>query len=383
MIPEKLDFFRPGHPDFDQTHRPVEAARHAPAEIYTSAELYQLEKEQIWMRDWLAVGREEEIPNAGDYTALRILDEPVLLVRGKQGEINAFANICQHRGVEICTGTGNKKALNCPFHGWTYDLSGKLIGAPLMRESENFDFDSCRLPTIRCERWKGWIFINFDKEAGPLSRHVAVLEQDFGYLRQEDCALAVKTVCEVDCNWKIVVENFIDFYHVNVVHTTTNGRDFTKEAYKFSPRPRGGYVAEYNSGPSTFSKKPVFGRMPWMEDKPESYSVAGLLAPNFTLFGRVDDVHPYVTWPLSLTRTRVIVYTLLPRIYFDQPDFAEKVEAYREFQQRVLSEDAEMLRSLQNGLASRNFAPGRMASLERGVQHVLNGYLDRMFVDKH
>ncbi len=383
MIPEKLDFFRPGHPDFDQTHRPVEAARHAPAEIYTSPELFRLEKEQIFMRDWLAVGREEEIPNAGDYTALRILDEPVLLVRDKQGRINAFANICLHRGVEICTGTGNKRALNCPFHGWTYDLSGKLIGAPLMRESENFDFDTCRLPAIRCELWKGWIFITFDKDAPPLAKHVATLEQDFGYLRQEDCRLAVKTVCEVDCNWKIVVENFIDFYHVNVVHTTTNGRDFTKEAYKFSPRPRGGYVAEYNSGPSTFSKKPVFGRMPWMEDKPESYSVSGLLAPNFTLFGRVDDVHPYVTWPLSLTKSRVIVYTLLPRIYFDQPGFAEKVEAYREFQQRVLSEDAEMLRSLQNGLGSRNFVPGRMANLERGVQHVLNGYLDRIFADRH
>src|SRR5688572_16502568 len=77
MIPQELHFFRPGHEDFDQTHRPVEAARHAPAEIYTSPELYQLEKEQIWMRDWLAVGREEEIPSKGDYTALRILDEPV------------------------------------------------------------------------------------------------------------------------------------------------------------------------------------------------------------------------------------------------------------------------------------------------------------------
>jgi phenylpropionate dioxygenase-like ring-hydroxylating dioxygenase large terminal subunit len=381
MGASKFDFMRPGMPAFDQTHKPVESARHAPGEIYTSPELYQLEKERIFMRDWLAVAREEEIPNAGDYTALRILDEPVLLVRDKQGEINAFSNLCLHRGVEVCTGTGNKKALNCPFHGWTYDLSGKLIGAPLMKESENFDFADHRLPSIRCERWKGWVFITFDKDAPPLSSHVAVLEQDFGYLRQEDLRLAVKTVCEVDCNWKIVVENFIDFYHVNVVHTTTNGRDFTKEAYKFQPRPRGGYKAEYNSGPATLSKKPVFGRMPWMEDKPESFSVTGLLAPNFTLFGRVDTVHPYITWPLGLKKTRVIVYTLLPKEYFGQPDFEARVEAYREYQQRVLSEDAAMLNSLQNGLASRNFHPGRMANLEKGVLQVLNGYLDRMFAE--
>ena len=86
------------------------------------------------------------------------------------------------------------------------------------------------------------------------------------------------------------IENFIDFYHVNVVHTTTNGRDFTKEAYRYEPRPNGGYKAEYNSGPSTFSKKPVFGKMPWMQDYPESHSVTALLPPNFTFFGRVDDV---------------------------------------------------------------------------------------------
>ncbi len=376
----------PGRPEsdgtFDKTRRPVESARHAPGRIYTDPALYALEKERIFMRDWLCVAREEEIPDAGDYSALRILDEPVMLVRGKDGGIRAFANVCLHRGVEIVTGTGNKKALNCPFHGWTYDLMGRLIGAPHMKESADFDAGSCHLPAIRCELWKGWVFINFDQAAGPLSEHVAPLDRDFGYLRQEDCRLAVKTVCEVDCNWKIVVENFIDFYHVNVVHTTTNGRDFTKDAFKFEPRPNGGYAAEYNSGPSTFSKKPVFGRMPWMEDKPESFSVTGLLAPNFTLFGRVDDVHPYITWPLGLSKTRVIVYTLLPKLYFDRPDFERKVEAYREFQVRVLSEDKAMLDSLQNGIRSRNFTPGRMATIEKGVHQVLNGYLDRMFAER-
>src|SRR3954465_4547261 len=98
------DSMRPGMPGFDQTHKPVEAARHAPAEIYTSPELFKLEKEKIFMRDWLAVAGGEETPTAGGHAALRILGEPVLLVRDKHGGINAFANICLHRGVEICTG---------------------------------------------------------------------------------------------------------------------------------------------------------------------------------------------------------------------------------------------------------------------------------------
>ena len=365
---------------FEQTRLATEEALHAPGFIYTSPELYQLEKERIFMRDWLCLGREEEIPNKGDYIATRVLDEPLLLIRGENGEINAMSNLCAHRGVEVATGSGNKRAFTCPFHGWTYDLQGKLVGAPHMREATGFNAAACRLPPIRVARWKGWIFINFDDQAPPFATFVQQFEKDFGYLPQEQCRLGVKTVSlEVNCNWKLIVENLIDFYHLNVVHRGTNGRSFTKEAFKFDPRPNGSYVVFYNSGPSTPSQEPVFGKAPWMEDRPNDFSTAGLLPPNFTFFARVDTIHPYVTWPLGLDKSQVTVYTLLPEIYFDAPDFAERVEAYRTFQKQVLNEDSAMLASLQNGLASKRFAPGRMATLERGAHHVLKAYLDRMF----
>jgi phenylpropionate dioxygenase-like ring-hydroxylating dioxygenase large terminal subunit len=119
--------------------------------------------------------------------------------------------------------------------------------------------------------------------------------------------------------------------------------------------------------------------MPWLEDKPENFSVTGLLAPNFTFFARIDTVHPYITMPLGLNKTRVTVYSLLPKIYFNEPDFEERVKAYQEYQARVMSEDRAMLDSMQNGLGSARFAPGRMAPIEHGVQQVLTGYLDRMF----
>lgn len=375
---ETSSSLRPDMSAFEQSRAPLSRASHAPGFIYTSRDVYEQEKERIFMREWLCVGREEEIENPGDYIALRVLDEPVLIVRDRKGEINAFSNICLHRGVEIAVGTGNKPALTCPFHGWSYDLQGRLIGAPNMKGAEGFVASQKRLPPIRLARWKRWLFINFSDDAPPFEEYVAPFEQDFDYLQQENCRLAVKTVSEVDCNWKLVVENLIDLYHVNVVHTTTNGRTFTKDALKFVPRPRGGYVAEYNSGPSTFSRKPVFGKAPWLQDRPEDFSTAGLLAPNFTFFARVDTVHPYVTWPLGVDRCRIIVYTLVPEVYRDEPDFAQRVEAYREFQKQVVKEDSEMLRSTQNGLASRRFTPGRMADLESGVHHVLNGYLDRM-----
>jgi len=361
-----------------QAKLPLNRARHVPGSIYTSAELFEKEKREIFLKDWLCVGRTEEIENKGDYMTMRIVNEPVLLVRGENGIINAFSNVCLHRGVEVARGAGNRRAFTCPFHGWTYNLEGRLKSAPLMSEAENFDPTECHLKRIRTDVWQGWIFLTFDADARPLSEHVAPLARDFGYLRQEECRLAIKSVNEVDCNWKLVVENLIDFYHVNVVHRSTNGRTFTKDAFKFTPREGGGYVAEYNSGPSTPSGKPVFGKMPWIEDKGDAFATAGLLAPNLTYFGRIDDIHPYVTWPLSHNRTRVIVYTLLPKIYFDAPDFSQKVKAYQEFQNRVIAEDKPMLESMQANMSSGYYEPGRMASIEQGVHHVLNAYLDRM-----
>lgn len=374
----KIGSFQISEPEFKGMQVPVTRARHAPGMIYTSPEIYALDKEKIFMKDWLCVGRAEEIENTGDYMAMRILGEPVLLVRGQDGEVRCLANVCAHRGVEVAFGTGNKRVLNCPFHGWTYGLDGRLVGAPHMKEAENFDTKNCRLPPIHCHIWKGWIFINFEKEPVPFAAYINTFEDDFGYIPQEKYRLAVKTIGEVECNWKLLVENLIDFYHVNVVHVTTNGRAFTKDAFEFSPRDGGGYAAFYNSGPSTPSGKPIFGRAPWFEDKPDDFSTTGLLPPNFTFFARVDTVHPYATWPLSPTRSQLIVYTLLPERFFDEPDFDERVEGYRENQKQVLNEDRQMLESVQNGLASRNFTPGRMSEIEKGVNHIIKNYLDRI-----
>ncbi|MBO6947340.1 MAG: aromatic ring-hydroxylating dioxygenase subunit alpha [Rhodospirillales bacterium] len=364
--------------ELEKIQAPVAQAQHAPGFIYTSPEVFELDKSEIFMKDWLCVGREEEVENPGDFMAIRILDEPVVLVRGRDGNVRAFANICAHRGVEVAFGTGNVNVLSCPFHGWTYGLDGKLVGAPHMKGAEVFETKKCGLPPIRLETWRGWLFINFDDDAIPLEEFVAPLEKDFGYIPQEEYKLAVKTVGEVECNWKLLVENLIDFYHVNVVHKTTNGRAFTMDSFEFEPRAGGGYLAFYNSGPSTPTGEPIFGRAPWMEDKANDFSTTGLLGPNFTFFARTDTVHPYITWPISPTRSRLMVYTLVPKMFFDQPEFEERAEGYRDTQKRVLEEDRQMLESVQNGLASRNFKPGRMSPVEKGVNHIISNYMDRL-----
>jgi Rieske 2Fe-2S family protein len=247
-----------------------------------------------------------------------------------------------------------------------------------MQDAEFFDKANCRLPALRVDTWHGWVFINFDESATPLSEYVDIFEEDFAYLQQDNCRLAITTVNDVECNWKLAVENVIDMYHLNIVHKSTNGREFTLEGYEFSPRDRGGYMATFNSGPSTLTGKPVFGRMPWLADKPDNFSTTGRLRPNFVLFARIDDVHASVMWPLSPTRTRIIVYTLLPKIYFSEPEFAERVKAYQDYQNKVISEDSAVLQMMQQGITSSRYAPGRMALVETGVHHVSNDNLTRL-----
>jgi choline monooxygenase len=361
------------------TSVPVDRARHSPSEIYTSPEIYELEREQIFMKDWICCGRVEALEKPGDYVSLDLMGEPFVITRSQDGELCAFSNTCLHRAVAVAPpGAGNRRAFACPFHGWSYDLKGQLIGAPRMDQAECFDKRECRLPQLRVDEWQGWVFVCFDRGAPPLAEHVATLERDFAFMRQQHCRLAVTTVNEIDCNWKLVVENLIDLYHVNVVHKTTNGRQFTADAFAFQPREKGGYYATFNSGPSTLTGQPVFGRMPWLGELPDHFAATGRLRPNFTFFARVDTVHALCIWPLSPTRTRATVYTVLPKVFFDSPDFDSRALAYREYQDKVISEDREVLQMMQRGISSRLYQPGRMAHIEEGVHHIEADYLERL-----
>ena len=362
-----------------RTMNPLDEARHLPGEIYTSAEVLALEKERLFMKDWLCMARVEEIEKPGDYMALRVLDEPVLIARAEDGEINAFANVCRHRGVEVATGQGNVKEFSCPYHGWLYDLKGHLRGVPFMKNVKDFDFDNCRLRRLGTATWAGFVFVNFDPAAEPFEDFVADFDDAFGMLKMEECRLADKLVADLDCNWKLVVENFMDIYHVQTIHMDTFGGAIKLEDFNFSIKERGFFSAFYDAAPMVIGQKTLFGKMPWMEPYPESFACTGILAPNLQMFARCDDVQPFVIWPLAPDKTRVIVYTLMPERNFADPEFDRKLKDYVDFMVQVVGEDEGMVRSLQNGVGSRSFEPGPMSYLESSIHHLIKHNLERTF----
>ena len=365
--------------EVQKTLSPLDEARHLPGEIYTSPEVLALEKERMFMKDWLCMARLEEIENPGDYITFRVLDEPVLIARAEDGEINAFANVCRHRGVEVATGQGNVKEFSCPYHGWLYDLKGHLQGVPFMKNVKDYDFQNCRLKTLRTAVWAGFIFISFDPDVEDFEDYVKDFDNAFGMLKMEECRLADKLVADLDCNWKLVVENFMDIYHVQTIHTDTFGGAIKLEDFNFETKKRGFFSAFYDAAPMVIGQKTLFGKMPWMDKYPESFACTGIMAPNLQMFARCDDAQPFVIWPLAPDKTRVIVYTLMPEKNFKDPEFDKKLKDYVDFMVQVVGEDEGMVRSLQNGVGSRSFEPGPMSHLETSIHHLIKYNLERTF----
>ena len=365
-------------PEPEGTRAPVTRARHLPSYVYSSPEVFEREKENIFMKDWLCVARVEELEEPGDFMTHDVMGDPIVVCRNEDGELNAFSNLCRHRGTEVAQGSGNTKEFVCPYHGWLYDLKGYLLGAPFMKESELLEIGKCRLKPLGIGTWAGWVFVNFDEDAEPLADFLARFDEDFAYLRQEGLRMADKLSFEIDCNWKIVGENTTDFYHVSVVHTGTFG-EVTLPDFPVQFSPRGGFKVEYRARPHTFSGKPIFGKMPAIADQPDNYAIAGYLAPNLHLFGRIENMRPAIYWPISENRSKLVFYVLFPEEWFDRPDFADGVKEYNAFYNQVAVEDIPMLEALQRSMRASRFEPGPMSIQEEIILHGINYRLDRTF----
>jgi phenylpropionate dioxygenase-like ring-hydroxylating dioxygenase large terminal subunit len=148
----------------------VNEAQSLPPVLYTSPEFYTFEKEAIFAHDWLCVGRVDQVPEPGDWYAFTIVDEPLIVVRGKDGVVRVLSAVCRHRGMVVAeAGGGNCTKFTCPYHHWSYGLDGRLLGAPAMERAVDFDKGDYALPSLPVEIWQGFIFTSFDPAAAPLA----------------------------------------------------------------------------------------------------------------------------------------------------------------------------------------------------------------------
>lgn len=203
--------------------QPFEDARAMPPEVYTSEGFLSLEQQSIFGREWQCIGRASSFAKTGDYVTADINGQPVVVVRSADGSLGAMSNVCLHRMSVLLEGRGNTRAIVCPYHAWTYTLEGELRGAPMMSEQSSFCKEAYKLPKVRCEVWQGWVYVSLNPDATPVAEHLAELEK---LVAPYEMSNYVETFYEEhvwNTNWKILAENFMESYHLPMLHRATVG----------------------------------------------------------------------------------------------------------------------------------------------------------------
>ena len=213
--------------DFDQLVRPDEGL--ISPKIYSEQDIYERELEQVFGRSWLYLAHESQLPDAGSFLQTYMAEDPVLVVRQRDGAVKAFLNQCRHRGMRICrTDEGKAKVFTCTYHGWSYGLGGELINVPEEERAYRNEIDKDKWGATRVPRvsiYRGFIFATWDDEAPDLEEYLGGMAWYFdGFADRYDGGLEMvpgATKWVIDCNWKFAAEQACsDMYHVPVSHAS-------------------------------------------------------------------------------------------------------------------------------------------------------------------
>ena len=339
----------------------LDGTRTLPWAWYADPAVLQLERERIFRTSWQYVGHAGDVPEPGSFAATRVGDVPVVVVRDYEGELRAFLNVCRHRGSIVCSGSGRRATLQCPYHAWTYGLDGQLLAAPRSEREGGIDREELGLVPLRLETWGPFLFVCPDEGAEPLSdlledvpERIAESGIDVDGLR-----FLQRSESEHAANWKICVENFLECYHCPTAHP--------------------GFSAVMDVSPDSYlletSRRRLSQHAPPRPEPRGSYDPAGEVERGqFHLFfpGTVVNVMPGrpnlsigPILPLGPERT----YRFLD--YFVAPDADDGwIEEMLAFDAQVGAEDRALVERVQEGVRTGVVGEGRlMPESERLVAH--------------
>ena len=210
-----------------------------PAKFYTDPDIFAHEREKIFFRNWLFAGHVTDIPQVGEYFTTKIFNQSIIVIRNNADKINAFYNVCRHRGHELLNGKGKVARISCPYHAWTYALDGELVGVRNANSVKNFSVDQYPLSQVQVEILAGLIFINLDTHAPSLADTAPGLDEEIRMLapRCDTLLHAHRDEHIMKCNWKIAAENWSECYHCTIVHPplATEFIDFTTFRIELHP----------------------------------------------------------------------------------------------------------------------------------------------------
>jgi Rieske 2Fe-2S family protein len=339
-----------------------------PARYYTDAALFEREQDVFFRRRWIGVGRLELLPARNSWITRDIAGDSVVIVRASEdGDVRAFFNVCRHRGTRLCgeeAGAFGGRVV-CPYHAWTYDYDGTLVGAPHMDGTAGFSRADYPLRTVRAATWDGHVFVSLDDDGPPLVAQLGSLPEKFSSWQMADLRIGARQSYDVRANWKLIIQNYNECLHCPTLHPALNklSHYLSGENEPLQPNYMGGRM-DLNDGVETMSMdgKTRRATLPGLDaaDRRRVYYYS--VFPNFLIAPHPDYVLTHTLWPTAVDRTTIVCEWLVhpgerARADFDLRDVTD-------FWDMTNRQDWHVCELAQAGISSPAYRPGPYSSRE-------------------
>lgn len=339
-----------------------------PGGRYTDPHFLEAERQALWKRSWLYACHADELPDPGSFMLWKKTGSPILIVRGKDGQIRAFYNTCRHRGAPLVkTDSGKCEGLVCSYHGWTYGLDGQLINLRDKRDFVGLDTDAHGLVAVRCEQLANWVFINEDPTAEPLLQSLGPIPAHLQQFQPERLRFVEKAGYDLNCNVKVLLDAFLEVYHLKSIHQNTVDRFLDH---------RGTSIALYGNGHSlmvTPNRRPDWND-PGTRGMPRVDSATVISAKNNPSWNMYPNlVAPFdpsgvpflLFWPTGPASMRIEVHWFAPDYSVDTRHelWDMRVANFA----RILDEDLQFAEQIQKSVESPGFRGMTLNYQERRI----------------
>ncbi len=344
----------------------LENASTIPAPWYVDSRVYDLERRSVF-GGWQMVGRLDQVPEPGQYFTAEVAGEPLVVVRGRDGVLRAFFNVCRHHAAQVMTEPqGHASALRCPYHGWTYSLEGELKGTPDFDGVCNFERSRNGLVAVRLETWEQFVFVHMNESGGSLAEFLGDLAERVQPLALGRMRFVERRTYAFDSNWKVFVDNYLDGgYHIPFLHKglhsvleladyrIENGARYCLQTSPVRDSGRDAQTAAVRKGNQAYYY--------W-------------LYPNFMFNWYEGVLDTNLVLPLGIDRTLVVF-----DFYFDEVEgnAAARNRASIQIGERIQDEDTGICASVQKGLGSRAYNAGRLSVRREAGEHLFHRLLAR------
>ena len=333
-----------------------------PARLYVDPVYLALEEEKVFGRTWQLVGRVEQVAEHGQFFTAEIAREAIVVLR--DGEtLRGFHNICLHRAGPVAQGCGRRKTLQCRYHGWTYTLDGALLRAPEMEGARGFRAEDMHLMPVQVAAWGPLVFANLDLKAPPLAHFLEDIPERAARFRAESMRFALRKSWDVACNWKVYVDNYLEGYHLPVVHPGLH-RELDYDQYRVEPRRY--YSLQHAPLRPVAPHAPDRNYVPQPGDDDAQYY---WLFPNVMLNVYQGQMQTNVVLPRGHDRCEV-VFEWFANDPPPDPAADPRWARLLAFSDEIQGEDVEICEQVQKNLRSRSYDRGRYSpTRENGVHH--------------